>query len=515
MATKSPIRPPTKPPAEPFTGSSPTKPSADAPIDIIESTIGAWGRWQLLQTFLLFANKFSIAYVALAHVVIAYEPPFSCVNETIKKCDPNCEEHIFVKDAYESTYVSEFDLVCDRTDLASTSQSLIMGGFLIGNILFGWLSDTYGRKIPLLITVVLQVVPGVMATFTFNLNAVMMLRTIQAIATGGMMLIPFVMLMEAIGLKYRAFVSIIYHIPFWVGHSLVGLYGFITQKWRWVQFIISIMSAPLILYIWFLPESPRWLIMKKKTEKAIKILESAAKMNKRPPEPVRGLVETQIAKATDEKPGRFWQLWKTKRLGITTTIVCFIWFAISMAFYGIAQLMGKVVEGDGRTEVFIRVSASGLFEIPGSIVSALLCEKMSRKNMLLMFNSAAGIVFFCIRFVPDKYNVYFGWFCEFCLAGSFSLIYLYTGELFPTVVRNSGLGIASMCARIGSMIAPFLVTGKIDKSIAAYVFGGVLVLSAIAGLLLPGTAGKTLPESIEESHERHKEERLSLLPTKS
>lgn len=41
---------------------------------------------------------------------------------------------------------------------------------------------------------------------------------------------------------------------------------------------------------------------------------------------------------------------------------------------------------------------------------------------------------------------------------SFTTVYLYSGELFPTVVRNVGVGSASMNARIGSMIAPFITS---------------------------------------------------------
>ena len=42
------------------------------------------------------------------------------------------------------------------------------------------------------------------------------------------------------------------------------------------------------------------------------------------------------------------------------------------------------------------------------------------------------------------------------ISGSFSIIYLYSGELFPTVVRTTGVGAGSMHARIGGLLAPFV-----------------------------------------------------------
>ncbi|GIY37104.1 organic cation transporter protein [Caerostris darwini] len=44
---------------------------------------------------------------------------------------------------------------------------------------------------------------------------------------------------------------------------------------------------------------------------------------------------------------------------------------------------------------------------------------------------------------------------KFCVTVSFGILYLYTAEVFPTSVRNATLGSCSMCARVGSILAPF------------------------------------------------------------
>ena len=41
---------------------------------------------------------------------------------------------------------------------------------------------------------------------------------------------------------------------------------------------------------------------------------------------------------------------------------------------------------------------------------------------------------------------------------SFITVYIYSGELFPTVVRNTGVGTSSMLSRVGVMLSPVLVT---------------------------------------------------------
>lgn len=41
-------------------------------------------------------------------------------------------------------------------------------------------------------------------------------------------------------------------------------------------------------------------------------------------------------------------------------------------------------------------------------------------------------------------------------SAAFATIFLYSAELFPTVIRNTGLGVANFCARTGGMIAPYI-----------------------------------------------------------
>lgn len=78
-------------------------------------------------------------------------------------------------------------------------------------------------------------------------------------------------------------------------------------------------------------------------------------------------------------------------------------------------------------------------------------------------------------------------------------LYLFTGELFPTTVRNAGVGASLMFSRIGSMVAPLIIAmHDISPFLPLAVLGSGAVLETFLILLLPETKGMPLPETLED-----------------
>lgn len=86
--------------------------------------------------------------------------------------------------------------------------------------------------------------------------------------------------MEIVGTKWRAAITVLYQIPFSLGHmSLAGL-AFLFRHWQHLQMAITLPSIILLSYWWIVPESPRWLLAFGKQRAACKILQKAANINK-------------------------------------------------------------------------------------------------------------------------------------------------------------------------------------------------------------------------------------------
>ncbi|XP_035825611.1 solute carrier family 22 member 1-like [Aplysia californica] len=116
----------------------------------------------------------------------------------------------------------------------------------------------------------------------------------------------------------------------------------------------------------------------------------------------------------------------------------------------------------------------------------------------------SGIIFFnCSK--SEWINVVLALVGRFGASAAFAVIYIYSAELFPTVMRNSGMGVSSVCARIGGILAPFVgdlgsvLEGDIAVALPLIVFGGLCLTAGLLDLLLPETLNRKLPDTVEDA----------------
>ena len=306
--------------------------------------------------------------------------------------------------------------------------------------------------------------------------------------------------MEIIGVKWRATASVLYQIPLNLGHLTLAVFAYFIRDWRKLQFALSIPSVILLSYYWLIPESPRWLYTVGRIEESSEILIKAAKMNKRPYANIKNDLEVADAakqkKASDNK-GNFLDLFRTPNLRKKTIFICFNWFVCGLDFFGIAFYIGSI-----SGNKFANVAFSAVLELIGDIACIFLLKALGRKKTLIFSNTLCGVVMLLIAVMPQEHTTIIVILASFGIMGimsAFSTVYLYGGELFPTVVRNIGIGTASMVARFGSMVAPFAVDFvDAPKWLPPLIFGIIPLVGAFLVFFLPETQGQPLPDTLED-----------------
>ncbi|KOC64208.1 Organic cation transporter protein [Habropoda laboriosa] len=414
----------------------------------------------------------------------------------------DCTEWEYDRRTFTETIISQWNLVCSRTHYANIQQSILMLGVLLGNVIFGNLADRYGRKMPLMVSVVLQLVSGIGCAVVPWFPALLVMKLLSALATGGTMVTSYVICMEIVGTKWRAAITILYQIPFSLGHmSLAGL-AFFFRHWQHLQVAITLPSVILLSYWWIVPESPRWLLAFGKQRAACEILQKAANINnirdKDIPEMVRQHCLHQNSKRSNlDHRASFLDLFRTPNMRVKSLSIFFNWIVCGMGLFGMSQYIGQV-GGD----IFVNFTVSGAIQIPGNFVAWWAMNRLGRRITLICSNSITGVAAFLLIVVPNDVT----WLrlilvCSAIvgMSVSFTTVYLFSGELFPTVVRNIGVGTSSMCARIGSIIAPFVVSlDHIQSWLPPACFGILPLIGATLCFLLPETVGCKLPETLED-----------------
>lgn len=176
----------------------------------------------------------------------------------------------------------------------------------------------------------------------------------------------------------------------------------------------------------------------------------------------------------------------------------FMWLSCSYCFYGVTHYISHLTGN-----AFINVMACGSVCLCGCFLTIPMIRFFKRKSLVVISNLLSSACFFIIAFIPEgMWSTTFG--CIGCLCNYmvFIVIYLYASELFPTVVRNAAIGISSMMARLGAMVAPFVAALRHHgKWCAPTAFGIMPLIAALLCLLLPETKDCELMTSLQEGEE--------------
>ncbi|XP_035719739.1 solute carrier family 22 member 8-like isoform X1 [Vespa mandarinia] len=188
-------------------------------------------------------------------------------------------DYRFAIEPGENSVVTEWILICERKYLTYLASAIYYLGALIGASIAGILADRIGRLPVQAICLYTQGTMAVALYIVQNYPTFLALRGLQGIFVQGLQNSTYILSLELFPSKSRTLVAMIMQIAWAIGLILLAILSYFIPDWRILQLAVSVPTAITVLYIWIIPESPRWLLAKNKLTEADMALERIAKYN--------------------------------------------------------------------------------------------------------------------------------------------------------------------------------------------------------------------------------------------
>nr|CAD7429241.1 unnamed protein product [Timema monikensis] len=419
----------------------------------------------------------------------------SCPKSLFSNHTITCKEWVF--DPQEASIASEFQLTCGdqwKSTIAGTVNSM---GQFVGLPITGIISDRVGRKTALVSALCLTSIMGLCRSLAWNYESFLLFEFLDPMVGGGVYSSSFVLGMELVGPDKRSLGATIISVFYSVGEATLGAIALALRQWRHILRAIYIPALFFISYFWLIPESVRWLVSQGRMADAGDIIRLAARtngvtlsdgtLNKLELRPLVG--QEEQGKSPEKLSGSVLRrVISSKILLLRFINCCFCWLTNTFVFFGLA--LNSVSVSGNKYSNFMLVA---LIELPAYVITYFTMNKFGRRSSLAVSLAASGLYMDHTRLVLFLLG-------KMAITLSFTVIYVFTAEMFPTPLRHSVISTSCMVGRIGSIVAPQTpLLAEYMESLPLLLFGGMSLLSGALALFFPETLGTKLPDTVEEA----------------
>ncbi|KAK4854958.1 hypothetical protein QYF36_002736 [Acer negundo] len=416
----------------------------------------------------------------------------------------------------------------------SLITSVVFAGMLLGAYSWGIVSDNYGRRKGFLITSIITSGAGFLSAFAPNYISLLIFRCLVGVGLGGVPVLS-TWYLEFIPAPDRGIWMVIFSAFWTIGTIFEASLAWLVMPrlgWRWLLALSSFPSSLLLLFYRVTPESPRYLCLKGRTAEALHILEKMERINgKKLPsgnlvsdrereledrsmlspsgdqadinlnrmegdrDSIPNLTETTNEDSTPER--------KDSNMGCLSSLLMLLSPRL------IKSTLLLCVSNDVQYEKSQAINYKDVFitsfaEFPGLLISAAIVDKLGRKlSMSSLFFCCCAFLLPLLFHQPQGLTTTLLFGARICITGTFTIVFIYAPEIYPTSIRTTGVGVASSMGRIGGMVCPLVAVALVHgchQTTAIILFVVIIFLSGISVVLFPfETKGRDLIDSVSSS----------------
>lgn len=350
-------------------------------------------------------------------------------------------------------------------------------GCAVGAFTAGRLADIYGRKSLLIVTAVFFIVSAWGSGIAASSMEFIVYRILGGLAVGAASVMAPAYISEIAPARLRGRLSSIQQVAIITGlfaafvsnYLLANFAGASTADfwlgfaaWRWMFWIELIPAVLFLVFLLFIPESPRYLVLRKKDQQAATVL-------KRLYGDTLGqqkLLEIQQSLAGDRHKPKLADLIDKQSKKVRKIVWIGIGLAvfqqlvgINVVFYYGAVLWQAV--GFSESDALLINIISGAVSIAACVITMYLIDKVGRKPFLMLGSLGMTVTLGCLVFafinsdLDVNANLDLGELGTFALISANAYVFFFNlswgpvmwvmlGEMFPNQIRGSGLAVAGL-----------------------------------------------------------------------
>jgi len=391
-----------------------------------------------------------------------------------------------------------------EAQLGWTGSSLYVG-CIVGTLLTGYATDHFGRKLPLIIAAAIFTASSILMGWAGSHSMLVFWRIIAGIGVGAASMLSPLYIAEVSPAAIRGRMVSINQLTVVTGILLAYFSNYVLadfeNNWRWMFSSGAVPAVLFFIFVFFVPESPRWLLSKGQVEKAKAILAKISSSN------VDLEVKEIQTRAQSAVKGNFSDLlqpgiFSLVALGITIAVFQQISGANAIFFYApiIFEKAGMNVQDQLMQQIMI-----GFINLIFTLLAMQLVDKLGRKKLMVsgaflmaLWLLLVGICYSFELFAGYTLTIFVLSFIATYATTLAPVTWVLISEIFPTRVRGLAISLATGMLWVACFALAYgfpVLIEWLEASQTFYFFSAICLLYFFILLkYVPETKGKTLEQ---------------------